>query len=880
MRFNTSLIALAALALCSALPAAAQTSMTIEAEGMTRSNYALEGSLIRVASMSSPGTATQTFSGAAGTYNLQVYVQLENDGQSTLEVYKGSTLLRKYTYPLGTSLTSFTVSNVALASGDTIRLVGRAQAGAVARVDRMVLTQVAAATPTPTSPTTTTPTTTTPTTTTPTTTTPTTTTPTTGSALTMQAEGMTRSNYALEGSLIRVASFSSPGTATQNFSGASGTYNVQVYVQLENDGQPTLEIYKGATLLRRYTYPLGTSLTSFTISSVALASGETIKLVGRAQGGAVARVDKLVFQPVAASTTNTPTSPTTTTPTTTTPTTTTPTTTTPTTTTPTSGSALTMQAEGMTRSNYALEGNLIRVASFSSPGTATQNFSGASGTYNVQVYVQLENDGQPTLEVYKGATLLRRYTYPLGTSLTSFTISSVALASGETIKLVGRAQGGAVARVDKLVFQPLATSTPTTNTPPSVAFKAPAAGATLSGTVNSTGCEASASDSNGSVAKVDFYLGTTPLGSSKTAAPYQCAIETTKFANGTHTLMAVATDNLGATTSAQRSVTIDNSGSGSNVGGGTGGTSSIAASHIITRASADSPFAEQNGYIAQAIGTSIQAASVPESGINGSMLPNGETLRFGKVSDPMNSLRKGLSFQVHKSDPDTSGAKRTELSVTPNIEMNKVYWIAFSAYVYDWGTLSSSDQALFGTQLHQGNKGLHVGGPAFSLYTTQGGRRFRLQTRWSTSSSPSLSNAVSAYYADHPIPFGRWADFVFKFRENTNGNGFVQVWMDGNEIAHHQGNLGYNTGYTDYVKFGYYNWNASSMSSTARKVLLRSPTIVADPTGQTYTAEQLRALIAPPSGSTTAGTSSGTSTTITAGSTDGVCSTAQCVLTQ
>jgi hypothetical protein len=500
--------------------------------------------------------------------------------------------------------------------------------------------------------------------------------------------------------------------------------------------------------------------------------------------------------------------------------------------------SMTIQAEGMTRSNYALEGSLIRVAAMSSPGTATQNFSGASGTYNVQVYVQLENDGQPTLEVYKGATLLRRYTYPLGTSLTSFTISSVAFASGETIKLVGRAQGGAVARVDKLVFQPLAPST--TNTPPSVAFKAPAAGATLSGTVNSTGCEASASDSNGSVAKVDFYLGTTPLGSSKTAAPYQCAIETTKFANGTHMLMALATDNLGATSSAQRSVTINNT-SNSNGDGSTSGTTAIAAVDILTRASADVPFVQQSGYTAQAIGSGIQAASVPESGIHGSTLPNGETLRFGKVSDPMNSLRKALSFQVQKSDPNTAGAKRTELSVTPNIEMNKVYWIAFSVYVYDWGTLSSSDQALFGAQMHQGEPGLHVGGPAFSLYTTQGGRRFRLQTRWSTSSSPSLSNAVSAYYADHPIPFGRWADFVFKFRQNTNGNGFVQVWMDGNQIAQHQGNLGYNTGYNDYVKFGYYNW--TSAMSSARKILLRSPTIVADPSGDKYSAEQLRACL-------------------------------------
>ena len=60
-------------------------------------------------------------------------------------------------------------------------------------------------------------------------------------------------------------------------------------------------------------------------------------------------------------------------------------------------------------------------------------------------------------------------------------------------------------------------------------------------------------------------------------------------------------------------------------------------------------------------------------------------------------------------------------------------------------------------------------------------------------------------------------------------------------IADYKGSLGYNTGYTDYAKFGYYNWTASAMGSTPRKVLLREPTIVNDPTGQKYSPEQLRA---------------------------------------
>ena len=293
----------------------------------------------------------------------------------------------------------------------------------------------------------------------------------------------------------------------------------------------------------------------------------------------------------------------------------------------------------------------------------------------------------------------------------------------------------------------------------------------------------------------------------------------------------------GAATSTQIAVNIQNDATNSFT------TPPVAESDVITRASADVAFGEQSGYTAQVIGTYTSAPNIPEAGIHGATLPNGETLRLGKVTDPANSLRKALAFQVIGSDPTTSGGKRSEFSITPNIEMNKVYWIVFSAYIYDWGTLPSTDNALFGTQMHTGDNSAGVGGPAFGLYTTQNGRHFRPRARYSMSSDPSSSNSVTVWLDEYPIPFGQWTDFVLKFKQNTSGAGFLQVWMDGQQIANYQGSLGYNTGYKDYAKFGYYNWTASSMNGTARKVLLRSPTIVSDPTGQTYTLEQISALL-------------------------------------
>ena len=118
--------------------------VTYEAEAMTLSQYEIDPGypqVIKVSSAYVSGNATQVFGGVTGTYDMQVYVLLENDGQSTLDVYRGSTLLQSYIYPLGTgNIASFTISKVSISNGETIRLFGQINAGAVARIDKIVLT--------------------------------------------------------------------------------------------------------------------------------------------------------------------------------------------------------------------------------------------------------------------------------------------------------------------------------------------------------------------------------------------------------------------------------------------------------------------------------------------------------------------------------------------------------------------------------------------------------------------------------------------------------------------------------------------------------------------------------------------------------------------
>jgi hypothetical protein len=92
-------------------------------------------------------------------------------------------------------------------------------------------------------------------------------------------------------------------------------------------------------------------------------------------------------------------------------------------------------------------------------------------------------------------------------------------------------------------------------TPPSVGVTAPAAAATVSGTVTVT---ASATD-NVSVAGVQFKRDGVNLGAEDTTAPYAVSWDTSGVANGSHTLTAVARDAAGnVATSAAVAVTVAN----------------------------------------------------------------------------------------------------------------------------------------------------------------------------------------------------------------------------------------------------------------------------------------------------------------------------------
>jgi regulation of enolase protein 1 (concanavalin A-like superfamily) len=94
----------------------------------------------------------------------------------------------------------------------------------------------------------------------------------------------------------------------------------------------------------------------------------------------------------------------------------------------------------------------------------------------------------------------------------------------------------------------------TSNQPPNVAITSPADGSIFTAG-NNIVVNAGANDTDGTIARVDFFAGTTPLGSA-TASPYSATWPNVPA--GTYSLTAVAVDNDGAsTTSASVSVRVD-----------------------------------------------------------------------------------------------------------------------------------------------------------------------------------------------------------------------------------------------------------------------------------------------------------------------------------
>ncbi|OGX90300.1 Ig-like domain-containing protein [Hymenobacter coccineus] len=171
----------------------------------------------------------------------------------------------------------------------------------------------------------------------------------------------------------------------------------------------------------------------------------------------------------------------------------------------------------------------------------------ANGTYAFSAWVKssggqaaaqmrASNYGGPVLTANLAAT-------PGGVAAPGWvllTVANIAVTNGQCeIGFYSKADGGQAIYFDDVTLAPQQNAG--RNAAPTVALSA----ATSLALGQSLALSATAADADGTVAKVDFFNGTTKLGEDA-GAPYQ--LSWTPTAAGTYTLTAVATDNAGAST--------------------------------------------------------------------------------------------------------------------------------------------------------------------------------------------------------------------------------------------------------------------------------------------------------------------------------------------
>ena len=187
-------------------------------------------------------------------------------------------------------------------------------------------------------------------------------------------------------------------------------------------------------------------------------------------------------------------------------------------------------------------GNKPPAVSIASPSSGATYAAPAS---MVMTASASDSDGTVSrVELYQGSTLLKSDT------TVPYSVALSGLAAGTyQLTAVARDDDGATTTSTAVTI----TVTSGTNQPPSVSVSSPASGASFTAPANIS-IQAGASDSDGRVARVEFYRGTTLIGSD-TTAPY--AVSWTGAPVGTYTLTAKAFDDDGASrTSAGVSVNV------------------------------------------------------------------------------------------------------------------------------------------------------------------------------------------------------------------------------------------------------------------------------------------------------------------------------------
>lgn len=407
---------------------------TTEAESLTLGGgYQVEafgpasaGAWIRGTNYSGAGTATGTFDGAAGAYNLSVRYVNENDGVAQWQLLVNGSVVDSWAGNGGNNDIVARGIALNLNDGDTIQVRGAINAGEFARVDSLILSELGGPPPPPPPP------------------------PPSGPTIalgTTEAETLSLSGgYQVEsyapasgGAIIRGTNFSNAGTATGTFDGAAGSYDLTVRYFNETDGVSQWQLVVNGSVADSWNGSGGSNDFVDRTVQLNLNDGDTIQVRGTINAGEFARVDSLILSEAGGPPPPPPPPP--------------------------SGPTIAVgitQAEALTLSGaYTIEpvgsasgGALVRAnGPGNGEGTISGNFQGTAGLYELKVTYLDESDGNSPFAINLNGVQQTTWTAQYGTDIYATHNVFLDLNPGDVISIEGARNVSEFARLDFVELQ-------------------------------------------------------------------------------------------------------------------------------------------------------------------------------------------------------------------------------------------------------------------------------------------------------------------------------------------------------------------------------------------------------------------------------------------
>lgn len=298
------------------------------------------------------------------------------------------------------------------------------------------------------------------------------------------------------------------------------------------------------------------------------------------------------------------------------------------------------------------------------------------------------------------------------------------------------------------------------------------------------------------------------------------------------------------------STDIGMAGSGATAGSAALPPTSLTTSRLLTGVDLSRTLSSYNWiWSLECAGKVMGATAVPDAGLLGTTAGGSqETLRFGKVVDPLAPTRKVLMFKAHRDDARIAGAPRCEITFSPTqagrLPVGRDFWFAFGLLLPGW-TPSADEQIV--AQWHQANGTVPLN-PFFAISVQ--GQALRFQARQDGSESVSKATVIQPIDFQSPgLPIKAWSYFVVHARISPDpaDKPYLQLWRDGVQLFNYQGPLGYNiSASAPFAKIGHYHWidasNPWPAATPSRTVLFRAPSFVLDETGA-YGPDDLRGYV-------------------------------------